>query len=98
MELLTTSAETSIEGLVRTAVFGEADARDAARSAIRERAASLGILPASILPLYRARGRGEVSGFTVPAINIRMLAFDTARAAFRAARGLDAGALIFEIA
>ena len=70
-----------IDSLVWTAVFGKAEARDAARHAIREAAESLGILPASILPLYEARGRGEVSGFTVPAINMRMLSYDTARAA-----------------
>jgi fructose/tagatose bisphosphate aldolase len=87
-----------IEGLVWTSVFGKGEARDAARQAIREAAISLGILPASILPLYEARGRGEVSGFTVPAVNIRMLSYDTARAVFRAARSLEAGALIFEIA
>jgi hypothetical protein len=87
-----------VDGLVQTAVFGPLPARDAARRAIREAAASLGILPASILPLYEARGRGEVGGFTVPAINIRMMCYDTARAAFRAAKSLDAAAVIFEIA
>ena len=74
-------------------------ARGLRRRAIREAARSLGILPASILPLYQARGRGEISGFTVPAINLRILTYDTARAAVcRAARALDAGAVIFEIA
>ena len=87
-----------LDGLVWTAVFGKGEAREAARRGIREAAASLGILPASILPLYEARGRGEIKGFTVPAVNIRMLSYDTARAAFRAASALDAGALIFEIA
>ncbi|HTO75133.1 MAG TPA: class II fructose-bisphosphate aldolase [Thermoanaerobaculia bacterium] len=87
-----------IDSLVWTGVFGNAEVRDASRKKIREAARSLGILPASILPLYAARGRGEVSGFTVPAINIRMLGYDTARAVFRAARSLDAGAVILEIA
>ncbi len=90
--------EHAVDSLVWTAVFGKGDVRESARRAIREAAASLEILPASILALYKARGRGEVSGFTVPAVNIRMLAYDTARAVFRAARRLDAGALIFEIA
>jgi fructose/tagatose bisphosphate aldolase len=90
--------EETLDALVWTAVFGGRDAKEPARRAIREAAASLGILPASILPLYEARGRGEVSGFTVPAINIRMLAYDTARAACRAARKIDAGAIVFEIA
>ncbi|MCK4847374.1 MAG: class II fructose-bisphosphate aldolase, partial [Deltaproteobacteria bacterium] len=37
-------------------------------------------------------------GFTVPAINIRGITFDTARAVFRAAEANKAGAFIFEIA
>ncbi|MFN2386016.1 MAG: class II fructose-bisphosphate aldolase [Thermoanaerobaculia bacterium] len=90
--------EEVLDGLVWTAVFGRGQTREEARRAIRAAAASLGILPASILPLYEARGRGEVRGFTVPAINLRMLCYDTARAACRAARALDAGAVIFEIA
>jgi fructose/tagatose bisphosphate aldolase len=90
--------EETLDGLVWTAVFGGRDAKEPARRAIREAAASLGILPASILPLYEARGRGEISGFTVPAINVRMLSYDTARAACRAARKIDAGAIVFEIA
>ncbi len=87
-----------LDGLVWTAVFGRPDARDEARRAIRAAAQSVGIQPVSILPLYQARGRGEISGFTVPAINVRMLCYDTARAVCRAARSLDAGAVIFEIA
>ena len=87
-----------IDSLVWTGVFGNAEVRDASRKKIREAARSLGILPASILPLYAARGSGEVSGFTVPAINVRMLGYDTARAVFRAAKSLDAGAVILEIA
>ncbi len=79
-------------------MFAPPAARDAARRAIREAAESLGILPASILPLYEARGRGEFSGFTVPAINVRMMSYDTARAACRAAAAIEAGAVIFEIA
>ena len=87
-----------VDSLVWTAVFGQPSVRDAARRSIREAASSLEILPVSILPLYKARGRGEVSGFTVPAVNIRMLTYDTGRAAFRAALALDARALVFEIA
>ncbi|MGE5414668.1 MAG: class II fructose-bisphosphate aldolase, partial [Syntrophomonadaceae bacterium] len=89
-----------VDSLVWTAVFAPPDAKDAARHAIREAAESLGILAASILPLYRARGKGEadVKGFTVPAINIRMMAYDSARAALRAAKKHDVGAVIFEIA
>jgi fructose/tagatose bisphosphate aldolase len=59
---------------------------------------AVGTRPASIGSIYFARGRGECGGFTVPAINVRMLAYDTARAVFRAARARDAGAIILEIA
>jgi len=61
-------------------------------------AAKAGILPASIQDLYTAMGRGEVGGFTVPAMNIRALTYDAARAVFRAARRLEVGAFILEIA
>jgi len=88
-----------IDRLVRAAVFGEdADVRDAARWLIGAVGERVGVRPASIHDLYMARGRGEVSGFTVPAINVRAASYDTARALFSAARDLRAGALICEIA
>ena len=59
---------------------------------------SAGIIPSSIQGLYDARGKSEVSGFTVPAINLRTLTFDLARAIFRIANKINAGAFIFEIA
>jgi fructose/tagatose bisphosphate aldolase len=45
-----------------------------------------------------AMGRGDAGGFTVPAINVRAMAYDSGRAVFRAARAIDAGAFILEIA
>jgi len=45
-----------------------------------------------------ARGRGEFSGFTVPAINLRSMTLDLARAIFRVAKKNNCGAFIFEIA
>jgi len=59
---------------------------------------ALGVVPSSIQGLYDARGKNEVSGFTVPAMNIRILTFDLSRAIFRAAKKINAGAFIFEIA
>ncbi|MBI3362876.1 MAG: class II fructose-bisphosphate aldolase, partial [Chloroflexi bacterium] len=71
----------------------------AARWLIWEGALALGIMPASINGLYMARGRGETpTNFTVPAMNLRAMTFDSARAVFRAANKIDAGAIIFEIA
>ncbi len=88
----------AMDALVFDAVFGEPTVRAGARALLWELGQAMGARPASIHDLYLARGRGECSGFTVPAINVRMIAYDTARAVFRAARGLDAGAIILEIA
>jgi len=57
-----------------------------------------GIYPASIHEFYMARGRGEFAGFTVPAINLRSMTYDLARAIFRVANKNDSGAFVFEIA
>lgn len=80
------------------AVFSTGTERDAARWLLWELGQVTGARPASINGLYRARGRGEVGGFTVPAINLRTLAYDSARAVFRAARAGKAGAILLEIA
>jgi fructose/tagatose bisphosphate aldolase len=88
-----------IDRLAWTAVFGDtAELRGTARWAIRNLSANAGIRPASIHDLYMAMGRGEAKGFTVPAINVRAMAYDTARAVIRSAKKLEAGAFIFEIA
>ncbi|MDD5505741.1 MAG: class II fructose-bisphosphate aldolase [Candidatus Omnitrophica bacterium] len=57
-----------------------------------------GIYPSSIHDYYMARGREEFSGSTVPAINLRSLTYDLARAIFRVGRKNNAKAFIFEIA
>ena len=91
-------ATPKMDALVREAVFGTGEARDYARWLIWEIGAAVGVRPASINGLYTARGRGEVHGFTVPAINVRGAAYDTARAIFRTAIKLNAGAFLLEIA
>ncbi len=57
-----------------------------------------GIYPSSIQAYYVARGKEEFSGSTVPAINIRSLTYDLARAIFRVGKKNNAKAFIFEIA
>lgn len=91
-------ASETMDTLVRTAVFGEADERDYARWLIWELGQAVGVRPASIQELYLARGRGKIRGFTVPAMNLRGMVYDTARSLFRTAKKLDAGAFILEIA
>jgi len=65
---------------------------------IWELARKLEIYPSSIYHLYKARGKGEISGFTVPAMNLRTFTYSQARAIFRVAKKHNAGAFIFEIA
>lgn len=65
---------------------------------IWDEALNLGIYLASIHEFYIARGRGEFSGLTVPAINLRTLAYDLARSIFRVSKKINAGVFIFEIA
>src|SRR5438046_10116957 len=87
-----------IDALVRKAVFGSEDEKAHARWRIWETGQQAGVRPASIHELYMARGRDEVPAFTTPAMNVRILSYDTGRAIFRAAKRLDAGAIICEIA
>jgi fructose-bisphosphate aldolase, class II len=88
----------AMDQLVRAAVFGDDAERAHARWMIWELGQAVGVQPASIQDLYMARGRGEVHGFTVPAINVRGMSYDTARAIFRTAVRMRAGAFVLEIA
>jgi len=88
-----------IDTLVFTAVFSpQAETAATARRLIRQAAAELGIFSASVQPLYEAMGHREVSGFTIPAINIRGITYCVAQAVLRAAMQGNVGAVFFEIA
>jgi len=88
----------TMDRLVRSAVFGAQDEKEYARWLLWEIGQAVGVRPSSIHDLYIARGRGEIRGFTVPAINVRGLSYDTGRAIFRTALRRKAGAFILEIA
>ena len=90
----------TVRHLAAASALGKTDSlRGWARYLVRAAALELGLVPASIHELYLARGRDAVPHtFTVPAMNLRALPFDAARAVFRVARRMDAGAFIFEIA
>ena len=91
-------ASARMDALVRVAVFGDAGSRELARWVIWELGQAVGVRSASIHELYIARGRGEVSHFTAPAINVRGDSYATARAIFRTAVRMKAGAFLLEIA
>jgi fructose/tagatose bisphosphate aldolase len=88
----------AMDDLVFDAVFAEnEDLKRDLLILVKEIAKAWGAVPASIQGLYEELGR-DYRGFTVPAINIRGLTYDTARTVFRKAVGKNVGAFIFEIA
>ncbi len=89
----------SIHQLVKISSLDTGEKQAWARYLVRELAAKSGIYPASINDLYMGRGKGIVpSTFTVPAMNLRVLPFEAAKAVFRVALSMNAAAMIFEIA
>jgi fructose/tagatose bisphosphate aldolase len=87
-----------MDELVFEAVFAEnEDMKKDLLILVKEIAKAWGAVPASIQGLYEEMGR-NYPGFTVPAMNLRGLTYDTARAVFRQAIRRDVGAFIFEIA
>lgn len=87
-----------MEKLLYDALFGSEETKKKARGEIYKKAEEEGIYSASIKQFYREMGKGKYSGFTVPAINIRGLTFLVAKQVFKAAKELEAGPFIFEIA
>jgi fructose/tagatose bisphosphate aldolase len=87
-----------IDRLIHTAVFGDAETAAAARWIIWKAAWQVGVKSASIDGLYQAAARGEYARVTVPAVNVRGMAYDLARALVRAAKAKNCGAFIFELA
>jgi fructose/tagatose bisphosphate aldolase len=88
----------SIDAILYQAIFeADEDKKRGQLTTIKEIAKSQGAMPSSIHDLYWAIGK-SYPGFTVPAINIRGLTYDVARAVFRKAITLNVGAFIFEIA
>ncbi|MCC6457001.1 MAG: class II fructose-bisphosphate aldolase [Caldilineaceae bacterium] len=90
--------DSTIDILIRDAVFGTEPVKQYARWLIWEAGQALGARPASIHEFYIARARDEWRDRTVPAMNLRFTTYETARAALRAAKQCNAGAFIFEIA
>ena len=86
-----------MDKLIYEAVFSDEERKKGLFLLVKEIAKACGAVPASIQGLYEEMG-ANYPGFTVPAINIRGLTYDVARAVFRKALEKKAGAFIFEIA
>ncbi len=104
MQLLTIlpakdQATSLIDDLVYTAIFSQdAQIKKESRTLVREIAKDAGAHSASIHDLYMAIGEGKADGFTVPAINVRFLTYDTACIIFTLMQEKQIGPVIFEIA
>ena len=99
LTIVGTPSSELIDRLAHASALGATpEIKGTARWVIRSLAAAQGIRAASIHELYVAMGQRKAAGFTVPAMNLRMMTYDTARAVFRAAKACSAGAFIFEIA
>lgn len=91
--------KSKMDALVMEVVTGvDVKKKEDAINAIWAQAFETGAYPASIHDFYKARGESKFGGMTVPAMNLRSLTYDLARAIFRAALKINAGAFIFEIA
>lgn len=89
----------SIDKLVFTAVFSPLECEKVkARAQIRSFAQSRKIFLSSIRAVYKMFGQGKLSLFTVPAINIRTLTYDTAQIIFELMNQYKIGPVLFEIA
>jgi hypothetical protein len=64
---------------------------------IRRAAAGMAIYPASAQVLYAAAARGRLRRFTAPAVSLRAMTYDAARACFRAAKQTGCGAMVLDL-
>jgi fructose/tagatose bisphosphate aldolase len=88
-----------INDLAWQLALGEEKDKTKAFKFIWQLALEKGLIPSSINDFYLARGKEKIAlNFTVPAMNLRGMAFDVAKAVFRVAKKLKTGALIFELA
>lgn len=88
----------NIDKLALKLALSTGDEKERIAEEIMDLAYENGAYPASINAFYKARAKEGFGGFTVPAINLRTMTYELARAIFRAAKRINAGAFIFEIA
>lgn len=90
---------TRLPALVRVAVFSpDATERHDLQMFLRDVAVASGVVSCSIWRLYHHLAQQPRLTYCVPAFNLRVMTFDSARALFRAAIAAHAGAFVVEIA
>lgn len=93
--LLGKDADLLVENMI---LSDSAEVKNVCYWIVWEIARSIGVYPLSIQSFYEARGREDIKGFTVPAMNLRTFTYEMARSVFKVAKKYNAGAFIFEIA
>jgi fructose/tagatose bisphosphate aldolase len=89
----------AVDDVVETIILGDdPEVRDFAFHVVRQAAKEYKVYPHSIQAIYEARAKDNLTYFAVPAMNLRTLTYDLARAVFRSVAKIDAGTFIFEIA
>lgn len=84
--------------IVEQYVFGPEKNRAKIYKKVKSKALRAGIFLASISLLYKEIAKGSITGFSVPAFNMRTLSFDMASSIFKTAKELKASAFIIEAA
>ncbi|HSM57335.1 MAG TPA: class II fructose-bisphosphate aldolase [Candidatus Sulfomarinibacteraceae bacterium] len=87
-----------LDEATRSMALAPPEERQEAARALRDACLQYGVTLASIGAYYRALADEAVEPLTVPAVNLRGLTYDLARAAWRAAARVQAGPLMFELA
>ncbi len=90
--------EKHLDTVVFNAYFSTPDVRMECVELIKKASQEGGVRSESLLPVYVKRGKGELGGFTVPALNVRLMPYDFMRCVLRMARETDTGLFVFEIA
>ncbi|MDI6733276.1 MAG: class II fructose-bisphosphate aldolase [Planctomycetota bacterium] len=93
------SLKSEVDNLIYTYVFSDnLNTKKKVSWLIRESARELGIVPDSTQKVYESFAKGLEHNKTVPAMNIRGITYEAARAIFRSAIKNNVGLFIFEIA
>lgn len=90
--------EKFLDHLVFNLYFSPPPVQKMCSKIIREASKLAGIRTESLYRLYKDRGAGKIGGFTVPAINVRVITYDIMRTIFRLAKNLRSPLFLFEIA
>ncbi|MFW5941104.1 MAG: class II fructose-bisphosphate aldolase [Chloroflexota bacterium] len=95
---MTETTQQALDERARTVALAPAEERQGTARALRDECLQHGVYLASIGAYYEALANEAVAPLTVPAVNLRGLTYDLARAAWRAAARVQAGPLMFELA